>query len=150
MRILVDGDGCPSKDIIVLLAKKYQKEMLVFIDYAHILSDDEYQVIMCEVGDDSVDMKIINMAKEDDIVITQDYGLASLVLPKKAKVLHVSGKIINDFNIDQLLMTRYLGAKQRKAGARTKGPAKRTKSDEQFFKDQLEKLLWENSEINLR
>lgn len=149
MRILVDGDACPSKDSIVELAHKYQLEMLVFIDYAHILPTHEYQVILCEVGADSVDMKIINMVKKGDVVITQDYGLASLVLAKQAKVLHVSGKIINNTNIDQLLMTRFVSAKQRKAGIRTKGPAKRTKEDEVFFKEQLEKLLWENSGKNL-
>ena len=141
MRILVDGDACPSKDIIVTLAKKYQLEMLVFIDYAHVLSNENYQVIMCEVGDDSVDMKIINSVQPGDIVITQDYGLASLVLARQAKVIHVSGNSINDTNIDQLLMTRYISAKQRKSGARTKGPAKRTKADEIYFKEQLEETI---------
>lgn len=141
MRILVDGDACPSKEIIVELAKKYQIEMLVYIDYAHVLSDENYQVIMCEVGDDSVDLMIINAVQRGDIVITQDYGLASLVLARQAKVVHISGKIIDNTNIDQLLMTRYISAKQRKGGTRTKGPAKRTKADELFFKQQLEETI---------
>lgn len=141
MRILVDGDACPSKEVIVELAKKYQLEMLVFIDYAHTLSNHDYQVIMCEVGDDSVDMMIINSIQSGDIVITQDYGLASLVLSRQAKVVHTSGKIIDNLNIDQLLMTRYISAKQRKSGIRTKGPAKRTKADELYFKQQLEETI---------
>lgn len=141
MRILVDGDGCPSKYSIVEMTKKYQLEMLVFIDYAHMLDSEDYQTIMCEVGADSVDMKIANMVKKGDLVITQDYGLASLVLGRQAYVLHVSGKVIDQNNIDQLLLSRYTAAKIRKAGGRTKGPAKRSQADELFFKKQLEEMI---------
>lgn len=149
MRILVDGDGCPSKDSIVEMTKKYQLEMLVFIDYAHMLDSEDYQTIMCEVGADSVDMKIVNMVKKGDLVITQDYGLASLVLGRQAYVLHVSGKVIDQNNIDQLLLSRYTAAKIRKAGGRTKGPAKRSQADELFFKKQLEEMILDKAIRNL-
>lgn len=141
MRILVDGDACPNKELILKLAKKYQIEMLVYIDYAHAITSDDYITIMCEVGDDSVDMKIVNSMQTGDLIITQDYGLSSLVLGKGGYVLHVSGNIIDKSNIDQLLMTRYIAAKHRKAGGRTKGPSKRTSAEEQYFIAQLEKLL---------
>lgn len=141
MHILVDGDACPNKELILKLAKKYQIEMLVYIDYAHAITSDDYITIMCEVGDDSVDMKIVNSMQTGDLIITQDYGLSSLVLGKGGYVLHVSGNIIDKSNIDQLLMTRYIAAKHRKAGGRTKGPSKRTSAEEQYFIAQLEKLL---------
>lgn len=143
MRILVDGDACPSKDVIVKLAKKYNLEVIVFMDYAHNSNSLDYQIVMCEVKSDSVDLKIVNALNAGDIVITQDYGLASLVLGKRGKVLHVGGKVINTNNVDELLMSRYLSAKARKAGVRVKGPAKRTKEDECYFESQLEKMILE-------
>ena len=53
---------------------------------------NRYQkVLYCDVDRDSVDSQIVKRVKENDLVITQDYGLAGLILSKKAKVLHLSG-----------------------------------------------------------
>lgn len=141
MRILIDGDACPNKEEILALAKKYDSKVSIYIDYAHVLDLEDCEIIYCEIGNDSVDLQIMKDVKRKDIVITQDYGLASLVLPKGAQVLHVSGKIMDEGNIQTLLMTRYISAKQRKAGQRTKGPAKRTKEDTHFLLQTLETML---------
>lgn len=141
MALLVDGDACPDLSAIKELAKKYQIEMKVFIDYAHVIMDDYFQTIMCEVGRDSVDLVLWNQIQAGDIVISQDYGLASLALAKGAEVLHVSGKIINHDNIDQLLMSRYLAAKQRRSNHHLSNPAKRSDLIREHFLKQLEKLL---------
>lgn len=144
MVILVDGDACPDLLEIKELAKYYLIEMIVFVDYAHIIQDDYFKVIFCEVGKDSVDQAIVNVCKKGDLVISQDYGLASLVLLKGAKVLHPSGKIINDENIDRLLMDRYVSFKQRRMNKRIKGPVKRTGEIHNIFLEQLENLLVNN------
>lgn len=141
MRLLVDGDGCPNINEIKKLAKQYQIEMLVFIDYAHELNDDYFKTIFCAVGHDSVDLEIMKYVEKNDLIISQDYGLASLVLAKGAKVLHVSGLIINLNNIDELLMSRFIGAKARRSGARLKGPHKRTDEIKNAFLRQLETIL---------
>ena len=57
MRILVDGDACPNKTEIAALAKKYHIPMLVYIDYAHELVNDYYEVIQCAIGHDSDDQR---------------------------------------------------------------------------------------------
>lgn len=141
MRILVDGDACPNKQEIKELAVKYQKEMIVYMDYAHMIEDDDYQVVQCEIGRDSVDMVILSQIKAHDLLITQDYGLAGLVLSKGATVLHVSGMIIDSENIDSLLMSRYISAKQRKANKHLKGPSKRTDEIKIKFLKELENIL---------
>lgn len=143
MRLLIDGDACPNKEEIIQIAMAHHCEVLLLTDYAHQIQLDNCQTIYCEVGNDSVDLQLIKRVQAKDVVITQDYGLASLVLARGAKVLHVSGKVISDDNIQTLLMTRYISAKQRRAGVRTKGPTKRTKEDKQFFLQQLGKLLSE-------
>ena len=53
-------------------------------------------------------MQIYNECKIGDIVITQDYGLASLVLAKGALVMHPSVAIYSKETIYTLLMSRYL------------------------------------------
>lgn len=141
MALLVDGDACPDLQAIKSLAKLYNIEMNVFVDYSHNLQDDYFKTILCEVGSDSVDLVLVNRIHDGDIVVSQDYGLASLALLKGAKVLHVSGKIINNDNIDELLMSRYVSAKQRKNGKRLSGSSKRTYEVREYFLQQLDKLL---------
>ena len=63
----------------------------------------------------------MQLAKED-LIVTQDYGLASLALAKGCIVLHHKGYKYTNDNIEQLLQTRYLSAMVRKSGKRTKGP----------------------------
>ena len=104
MRILVDGDATPYKDEIYSLTKTYHIEMHVYVDYAHILKDVPYQVIECDVGHDSVDLLLLSHLQKQDILITQDYGLAALALGKGAYILHVSGMEITSQNIDELFI----------------------------------------------
>ena len=141
MRILVDGDATPYKEDIYQLATTYNIEMEVYVDYAHILIDVSYQVIECDIGHDSVDLLLLSHLQKQDILITQDYGLAALALGKDAYVLHVSGMAITSQNIDELLLRRYIGAHQRKSGKHIKGPSKQTQEDKQYFLAQLENLL---------
>lgn len=140
MRVLIDGDACPNKKEIKQLCEQYGFKMIVFIDYAHQISDD-YQCVICDIGKDSVDQAIVENVLPGDLVITQDYGLASLVLLKEAKVLHPTGKMINEDNISNLLMSRYLGHQERKRSHHIKGPKKRTQKDQDIFLRQVEKLL---------
>lgn len=143
MRVLIDGDACPNKDDLFEVCNNHSVEMIVFADYAHISYDVPYEVVYCEVGNDSVDMVLLRHVQSNDIVITQDYGLAGLVLSKKAKVLHVSGKEINEFNIEGLLSSRYMSAKMRNAHKRVKGPTKRTEDEREFLLTQLEGMIKE-------
>ena len=141
MRLLIDGDACPDRKAVLDLACHYQVETLLFIDYTHHVEDDSVAVIMCDVGKDSVDQAILDHLESQDIVITQDYGLASLSLMKEAIVLHVSGKRITEKNIHHFLEYRYLGHVSRKSHQHVKGPKKRTKKDKMYFLRELEKLF---------
>lgn len=141
MRLLIDGDACPNRKEVLDLACHYQVETLLFIDYTHHIEDDRIQIIMCDVGKDSVDQEILTHVDSGDIVITQDYGLASLSLMKDALVLHVSGKRITENNINNLLEYRYLGHVSRKGHHHVKGPKKRTEKDKMYFLRELEKLF---------
>ncbi|MGD9569471.1 MAG: YaiI/YqxD family protein [Sedimentibacter sp.] len=144
MRIIIDGDACPQrvKEICETAAKEYGIELIIVVDIDHYIVSD-YQVIVVEQGRDSVDYKIVQIFKEDDLLVTQDYGLASLVLNKASAVIHTAGFFINKNNIDNLLQSRYISEKVRKLGGKTKGPSKRTKEQDENFKKCLYKVLHE-------
>ena len=125
MRLLIDGDACPDRQKVIELALHYGVEVLLFIDFAHVIEDERIQIIMCEVGKDSVDQMILSYLQEGDLLISQDYGLASLALLKNVTILHVSGKRITEDNINNLLTSRYLGHLSRKQHKHVKGPKKR-------------------------
>lgn len=144
MRIIIDGDACPQrvKEICEQAAKDYGIELIIVVDIDHYIVS-EHQVIVVEQGRDSVDYKIVQLFKEEDILVTQDYGLASLVLAKASAVIHTAGFFINKNNIDNLLQSRYISGKIRQMGGKTKGPTKRTKEQDENFKKCLYKVLHE-------
>jgi len=133
MRILVDADACPVKEIIVRLAKERNIPVIMLIDTSHQLNDGYSEIITVDKQADSVDFALMGLLTADDVVVTQDYGLAAMVLGKGARAVNQNGLVYTNGNIDKLLMERHIGAKVRRGGGRTKGPAKRTKDDNERF-----------------
>lgn len=141
MNILVDADACPVIAIIVKVAKSYQLNVTLITDTSHMIEDPYSEVIMVDQQRDSVDMAIINRTKAGDIVITQDYGLAAIVLGKNAKAINQNGMIFSNKNIDQLLYQRYMGQKIRNMGGKTLNIKKRKKENDIQFEKNLRKLI---------
>ena len=144
MRILVDADACPVKQIIVRLAKQRDIPVTMLFDTAHEYGDGYSEVIIVDKQADSVDFALMGLLTREDMVVTQDYGLAAMALGKGAKVINQNGMIYTNENIDKLLMERHIGQQVRRSGGRTKGPAKRTKADDAKFETVFERLLSEN------
>ena len=144
MRIIIDGDACPQtvREICERAAREFGVELIIVADIDHYIVSD-YRVIIVEQGRESVDYKIVQIFKQGDILVTQDYGLASLILGKATAVIHTSGFFINKNNIDSLLQSRYISEKIRKQGGKTKGPSKRKKEQDDNFKKCLYKALRE-------
>lgn len=145
MRILVDADACPVKDIIVRVAKKRGIPVTMLIDTSHILNDGYSEIITVDKAKDSVDFALIKRAKAGDIVVTQDYGVATMALTMKALALNQNGLIYSDKNIDSLLFERHMSQKIRRSGGRTSNPPKRSKENDEHFETALLKLLSLNS-----
>lgn len=141
MRILIDADGCPVVDLTVKLAKKYGLDCIILCDTSHEFNREGARTVVVEKGADSVDFKIVNLVGENDIVVTQDYGLAAMCLARKAVPISQNGMVYSDKNIDQLLFTRYVSKKIRNAGGRMKGPSKRTPEQDKAFETAFEKLI---------
>jgi len=144
MKILVDADGCPVKDIILKIAKKYHIKVVMVKNICHELHDDYAEIITVDQGRDVADITLINHTEKGDIVITQDYGVAAMALAKNAHAIHQNGWAYTDENIDELLMKRHMGQEiRRKHKKYTKIP-KRTKEDDLQFERFLIHYLDEN------
>lgn len=146
MKILIDADGCPVVDMTVRLAAKHGAECVILCDTAHEFNREGAQTVVVEKGADSVDFKLVNLVREGDIVVTQDYGLAAMCLARKAVPLSQNGMVYTDKNIDQLLFTRYVSKKIRNSGGRLKGPSKRKPEQDKAFEEALERLIKDISE----
>lgn len=121
MKILVDADACPVKRIIVRLARQKGVPVTMLIDTSHELNDGYSSIITVDKRADSVDFALVAILSADDIVVTQDYGLAAMALAKGAKAVNQNGLVFTGANIDKLLMERYIGRKTRMSGGKTKG-----------------------------
>ena len=140
MRILIDGDGCPVVDLTIKISRKFNIEVIIMCDTSHIFNKDGAKTMVFSKGADSVDFVLINLLKKDDIVITQDYGLAAMAINKASYVINQNGLIYSNENIDRLLYSRHISKKIRKSGGRTKGPKKRTKEDDLNFERTLTEI----------
>ncbi len=92
---------------------------------------------------ESADLYIMNHVKEKDVLVTQDIGLASLVLPKKVYAISPRGKAYREESIVTALDYRYLAAKERKRGNYGKGPKPFTNEDRVTFCTSFDKILSE-------
>ena len=141
MAIIIDADACPVTDIAIEVAKEYKIECIIVCDEAHKIERVGVETIVTPQGADAVDFYIISKVKEKDIVITQDYGLASIILSKNAYAINQDGLIYNKFNIESLLFSRHMSQKLRNSGKRTKGPKKRVSEQNENFRQSLIKIV---------
>lgn len=143
MKILVDADACPVTRIVEQVAKRKNIPCVLLCDTNHVLSSDYSEVKIIGAGADAVDFALLNLCQRGDIVVTQDYGVAAMILGKGAYGIHQSGRWYTNQNIDQLLMERHLAKKARMGKNKhyLKGPSKRTEEDDKRFWESFEKLL---------
>lgn len=144
MKIIVDGDACPGISIIKNIAKKYGLELIIYCDIHHFITVDYGEVRVVDSGFQSVDMKVSNECKLNDIVISQDYGVAAICLGKKAKVISPKGYIYNDDNIGAMLEQRHISQKIRRGGGRTSNAKKRSTEDDVRLQKNLLFLVKDN------
>ena len=141
MKVLIDADACPVVDIVVRLCAKHAVPCLLLCDTAHAVYREGTETLIFDKGADSVDFALVNRACPGDIVITQDYGLASMCLGRNARVLHQDGWEYTLDNISGLMEQRHANKKHRLAGGRTKGPSKRTKAQDEAFAKAFQQML---------
>lgn len=141
MKLIIDADACPKAVLQHCLAARVRwgLSVVTVASFNHQIVSDQH--ITVGNASQEADLKIVNLTEANDLVITQDWGLAALVLAKKACCLSPSGSEYRSEKMDFLLEEREIKAKVRRGGGRTKGPRKRQAEDDARFAAELERLL---------
>lgn len=141
VKILVDADACPKTalQLCMQMGRKYTVPVWTVASFNHNIVSDHHIVVGS--ASQEADIKIINLTEPGDVVVTQDWGLASMVLGKAAYCLSPTGKEYNPEKIEFLLEEREIKAKFRRGGGRTKGPSKRSQEDDRRFAAAIEKII---------
>ena len=116
MTILIDADGCPVVDLTLQIAKQFGIPVIILCDTSHQIEREGAQTLVFDKGADSVDFALVNRVKPGDVVVTQDYGLASMCLAKRARVLNQNGLEYTADNMEALMLRRYENKKLLRAG----------------------------------
>lgn len=147
--IFIDADACPvTRDAlgiartrgvpVVLVANETQN----FSRYAERQGVDTVQV---GSGRDAADFAIIERLDPEDIVVTQDLGLAAMVLGRGAVAMSPRGRVYSAITIDAELAVRHAEQQHRRSGGRTKGPSPFEDEDRERFASSLKRVLSERA-----
>lgn len=141
MKIIVDADATPRNalDICRRAAMEFSLSLVTVASFNHRIESDRHVVV--GNAPQEADMQVVNLTARGDVVVTQDWGLAAMVLGKGASALSPAGRIFREETIDFLLEEREIKARVRRSGGRTRGPKKRTAEDDENFKKSLYRLL---------
>jgi len=138
--ILIDADACPVVDETIRIAKQFGFRCILICDTTHEMHRDGAETIIVSKGADAVDFVLVNRVQKNDIVVTQDYGLAAMVLAKQGHPIDQNGRLYTEENMDQLLYARHTAQKIRMAGGRLRGPKKRSKESNVKFEASMRAL----------
>lgn len=160
VQVIVDADACPRGAMAILrrLQREYGYRLVTVASFHHVIvagathadacggddsgaGDNRVEHVTVGDGPDEADLAVVNRARPDDIVVTQDWGLAALVLGKGAQCLSPSGHVYTPERIEFQLDERHTKAKHRRAGGRTRGPRARTAADDERFERTFRVLL---------
>jgi uncharacterized protein YaiI (UPF0178 family) len=109
MKILVDADSCPrpARDLIVRTARRTGLTA-IFAANRPIpgLRGDTVVMELCPPGDGSADDRVVDLARQGDLVITRDVPLAERLVEKGVAVMDDRGTVYSRENIRERLSLR--------------------------------------------
>ncbi|MDR2842840.1 MAG: DUF188 domain-containing protein, partial [Spirochaetaceae bacterium] len=109
MKILVDADSCPAivRETICRAAQRCGVKA-VFAANREIpgLSGKDVFMELCPQGEGEADKRLVLLAEKNDLAVTRDVPLASLLVEKGVFVLDDHGRIFTSENIRAYLSIR--------------------------------------------
>jgi hypothetical protein len=142
MRLFVDADSCPVLREILNAAQRYDIDVTLVSDGSHEFASEEgVEVLVSDTRKEAADLVIANRVASGDLVVTQDYGAASIALARGARVLSHGGDEFTRETMPVLLARRHEAAKIRRAGGRTRGPREFSPQDRLRFRERLRDVL---------
>ena len=141
MKIYIDADACPVTKIAVSIAKEFDIKCILVCDTSHEINIPDTETVIVSRGADSADFALANLIKQGDIAVTQDYGLASMCLARRAYVINQNGLEYTNDNIVYLMESRHEAKMLRMRGKRLKGPKARAPEQDKAFKKNFRRII---------
>lgn len=142
LQIYIDADGCPVKDEVYRVARRYDMPVKVVAnDSLRVPTDRLVERVLVSGDFDAADDWIVENAGPGDIVITADVPLASRAVKKGARVLGPKGREFTEESVGDALATRDLMDHLRQMGIQTGGPAPFEKKDRSNFLMKLDEII---------
>ncbi len=140
--IYVDADGCPVKDEIYRVAKRYDVPVTLVAN-SWMRTPDDAGIEFVQVGDgfDEADDWIVEQVNAKEIVITADIPLAARCIEKGARVLGPKGRVFTEASIGDALASREVSSHMREHGMMTGGPAPFGPKDRSRFLQRLDDTI---------
>jgi uncharacterized protein len=140
--IYVDADGCPVKNEVYRVAKRFGlKVYLVANSRMGIPEEELFELVLVNERFNAADDWIVEQVRDNDIVVSGDVPLAARCLEKGSRVIDPRGRIFTEGSIGEALASRELMAYLRDMGDVTGGPAPFEKRDRSRFLQGLDKVI---------
>ncbi|MDZ4654742.1 MAG: YaiI/YqxD family protein [Coriobacteriia bacterium] len=145
--LFIDADACPVTCEAIAVARAHGMSVMLVgngtQNFERYTRRNGVEAVTVGIGRDSADFAIIELLAADDVVVTQDIGLAAMVLGRGARAISVRGRVFHQATIDIEMEVRHAEQRLRRSGGRTGGPAPFEDEDREHFTDSLERLLRE-------
>jgi hypothetical protein len=142
IEIFIDGDGCPVKDEVYVVATRYGVPVALVANKRMAVPEGfGVELVVVDEGPDAADDWIAATVRPSDVVVTADLPLAARCLAAGARVLGNNGREFTEDSIGGQLATRELKSHLRGAGVMTGGPPPLTAKDRSRFQSKLDELV---------
>lgn len=145
MKMWVDADAAPRevKEVIFRAARRLDIETILVANGPLEIPANASTVSTIQVrqGANVADQYIAAQATPEDIVITADIPLASILVENGVQVIDPRGDVYDRDNIRSRLATRDFFESVRAAGVQTSGAAPYSNQDKKAFADSLDRAL---------
>ncbi len=141
-RLFVDGDACPVKDEVYVVATRYGLSVaLVANARLHGPAGFGVEMVVVDGTPDAADDWIAENAGRGDLVVTADIPLAARCIAAGALVLGNDGRPFTEDSIGGALATRDLKSQLREVGIDSGGPRALSARDRSRFLSKLDELV---------
>jgi len=145
--LFVDADACPVTREAIAAARELGMPVVLVANSSQNLERytrrSGVEAIQVSSGSDAADFAVVERLQPGDVVVTQDIGLAAMVLGRSAVAISPRGHVFSRATIDAELFVRHDEKKLRRAGGRHGGPPPFTDEDREHFSAVLGRILRE-------
>ncbi len=142
MEVYVDADGCPVKDEVYRVARRYGLRVIV-VSNSHLRVPDDPGIerVVVSGGFNAADDWIAEHVQANDVAVSADIPLAARCLKKGGRVVGPTGHEFTEDSIGDALATRELLGQLRLMGTITGGPAPFSKQDRSRFLQGMDRVI---------